>query len=643
MASAQLQQPSGGSRNVRVLGKKAPQPAKPIAVKSQHLRVPSDTSMVSKSSQASSPNGNVTTTTVVASGSRPVSPARLDSPISETSVESASSVTSEETSSQNLTCPICNESMVTLLQLNRHIDDIHSEIEKTEEDQIKSWFKKKVVKARQLQSVTSVFNSRFSKLDLFDSEDTTASDSTVAKKPVVVQPKPTIVVTREHWQKSSGFDKCSDPICEKALNTRNGSVNCRKCGKLFCSYHTKYEMKLSKTAHHDPSHGVWSRVCETCYKSRPGYLDYHGTTRDLTSAFKNRRQVRIDDHELEVNKLEKRLVKLIRILMDPKFTSDPTNIFSYSKATARRNAERAIIPWQDDVNVTDCPICTNKFDYALRKHHCRLCGRVVCASHSTNCSRDAPISILIDKLGPSQFGIGSNGNTLKYDVCIRICNDCKDTVFAKRNFEADLQGPKSDLLRFYDTLMPIRRSIDTMLPKFQEMLAEINNPEHPPPPSLLHEATRVRRRLLDSFVQFDTTARKISGVKAHSEEEVRLRHQIHSVAAQYLQDNMLPLKALPKVLKHSKTPSHLSSVTSAAEEAQEQASTPPPPVLDKTEIQALREQVIVLEEQRFLVQGMVNEAQARRKFDEVVPLKQSLADLDSELEKVRLQLGSEAI
>ena len=28
-----------------------------------------------------------------------------------------------------LVCPICNEDMVTLLQLNRHLDDVHKEIE----------------------------------------------------------------------------------------------------------------------------------------------------------------------------------------------------------------------------------------------------------------------------------------------------------------------------------------------------------------------------------------------------------------------------------------------------------------------------------------------------------------------------------
>ena len=38
--------------------------------------------------------------------------------------------------------------------------------------------------------------------------------------------------------------------------------------------------------------------------------------------------------------------------------------------------------WQPDAEVTKCPICGNTFTFWYRKHHCRKCGRVVCA----NCS-----------------------------------------------------------------------------------------------------------------------------------------------------------------------------------------------------------------------------------------------------------------
>jgi hypothetical protein len=38
--------------------------------------------------------------------------------------------------------------------------------------------------------------------------------------------------------------------------------------------------------------------------------------------------------------------------------------------------------WQPDSEVTNCPICGVQFSFWYRKHHCRKCGRVVCASCS---------------------------------------------------------------------------------------------------------------------------------------------------------------------------------------------------------------------------------------------------------------------
>jgi len=39
--------------------------------------------------------------------------------------------------------------------------------------------------------------------------------------------------------------------------------------------------------------------------------------------------------------------------------------------------------WQQDNSVDFCPICTIEFGILIRKHHCRLCGNIIC----DDCSR----------------------------------------------------------------------------------------------------------------------------------------------------------------------------------------------------------------------------------------------------------------
>ncbi|KAK0670372.1 putative E3 ubiquitin-protein ligase ZNRF2 [Cercophora samala] len=74
------------------------------------------------------------------------------------------------------------------------------------------------------------------------------------------------------------------------------------------------------------------------------------------------------------------------------FQEHDVSIGSSSAATPRHQpplpsrgdpSGELILPrWQPDAEVTYCPICNTQFSIFVRKHHCRKCGRVVCASCS---------------------------------------------------------------------------------------------------------------------------------------------------------------------------------------------------------------------------------------------------------------------
>ena len=53
-----------------------------------------------------------------------------------------------------------------------------------------------------------------------------------------------------------------------------------------------------------------------------------------------------------------------------------------SNDTDERYLDLSLPRWQPDTEVSSCPICGTVFGFFHRKHHCRKCGRVVCAACS---------------------------------------------------------------------------------------------------------------------------------------------------------------------------------------------------------------------------------------------------------------------
>lgn len=158
-----------------------------------------------------------------------------------------------------------------------------------------------------------------------------------------------------------------------------------------------YQMKLSRSAQHEPVHGFWCRVCETCYKSRDGYNDHNGLVIDHTKDFAAMRGKKVDKQYLEISRLEKRLTKLTNLLAnlstpgaaDGGFLSPSLN----SYRNQRKVIEQSVVDWEDDTKVAKCPFCLQDFGWTFRRSHCRLCGKVVCSDIRTACSTEVGFDI----------------------------------------------------------------------------------------------------------------------------------------------------------------------------------------------------------------------------------------------------------
>ena len=100
--------------------------------------------------------------------------------------------------------------------------------------------------------------------------------------------------------------------------------------------------------------------------------------------------------------------------------------------------------WIPDGNTSSCMRCGRSFGWRRRRHHCRLCGRCICAS----CSGRVSSTIISFLLDPSNFGFISSDHFLLQTFFIsdsnakqqdsssssstkpaRACDACYDTVF----------------------------------------------------------------------------------------------------------------------------------------------------------------------------------------------------------------------
>ncbi|CAI2170885.1 3009_t:CDS:2 [Funneliformis geosporum] len=496
-------------------------------------------------------------------------------------------------------CPACNEHMHSIDQLNRHLDDMHTD-SIDQKDGIIKWFKNaqstimKPLSKTRLNNISNLPQLAINKFNEIDNGLDQHSE----------------LVTKAHWQQDGENIVCSNSTCDKSLNNRNGKHNCRKCGDFFCDDHCRLSIKLNRQAQHDPVNGYWCRVCNYCFISRENYLDTEGVIRSHTSAFTKFRKKGIERTHLEGNRLEKRLEKLAKVYALQAKQANSTQGGLTPPLTAkhrRRASEQSIVKWEDDASVTTCPLCGTSFGMITnRKHHCRLCGRVVCEKCSSKISLNLYNSEVSD-----QESVGK----------IRSCKECRIAVFRYSKVQEERVLRKSGI--------------------FSCSRQEIVNQTH----ADYQVAARTRKELLENFAQFDMISKKINSLPTYSESEKRLQSNIHLAANQYLQQSMLPLSVLPRILKKNQNQQTKDQLTDDDDDVVLAFANGRPRSLSMSstksekEEKKLRQQLEAFLEQEKNLEVFIQEATRKRKFDDLKTLKASLDEIRMEITKKKSELG----
>ncbi|OAQ70482.1 zinc finger domain-containing protein [Pochonia chlamydosporia 170] len=71
--------------------------------------------------------------------------------------------------------------------------------------------------------------------------------------------------TRLHWKPDAESTVCDDPTCKRTFNYFVRRHHCRKCGNIFCDWHSSAVLPLDQNARFNPRAGP-SRTCNHCFE-----------------------------------------------------------------------------------------------------------------------------------------------------------------------------------------------------------------------------------------------------------------------------------------------------------------------------------------------------------------------------------------
>lgn len=293
--------------------------------------------------------------------------------------------------------------------------------------------------------------------------------------------------------------------------------------------------------------------------------------------FKKIRSSRVDRFATETNRLIIRLDKML-----DNIPSDPVR---------RRDHEQTVVQWVEEDLVKLCPTCARGFNLARRKHHCRLCGCVMCKecsrfvewsfcrrlinpstiSQYKPAERLAPspgnkldsksIGSTISRAGLSVFKLRKAGSRESVNSMMsvmdsksaeefRTCQYCQD-LLVRREEQIDFATTKPIITQFYERLSDYVKEGTDLSPQYLKMADSLNNGEtnyH------LDDAKVLRVKLLKIAENVDSMSKKIHtlGTEETPEDEVPknqrrflLQNQIRRASVNFIKETLVGLPSLP--------------------------------------------------------------------------------------------------
>lgn len=231
--------------------------------------------------------------------------------------------------------------------------------------------------------------------------------------------------------------------------------------------------------------------------------------------FKDRRLKHNENICSETNKLVLRLDKLIN-----NDDNDPN-----------RSLNQSVVEWTSDELVVLCPYCAKSFTFARRRHHCRLCGAILCNScsrfleYKSACKLVKPSKLYVDPYDRIEDRL--QNLTIESQPSIRICEDC-DRLLVKRIQCIEDYFCQPKLEEIYYKLKEVMSEADELMLSYSSLV----NDQKQPIPELRAKIQTLKQSAALTGSKFKKMAEKESGKQAF------LMRSISQTVVAWLKENL---------------------------------------------------------------------------------------------------------
>ncbi|CAH2073310.1 unnamed protein product, partial [Iphiclides podalirius] len=210
-----------------------------------------------------------------------------------------------------------------------------------------------------------------------------------------------------------------------------------------------------------------------------------------------------------------------------------------SEPNQRKAHEQEVVPWLDGSSVKLCPNCAKAFNLTRRKHHCRLCGSILC--HDCSVFLDLNVAkSLVDPSIPRTSDQPDQEVTEK--TGLRLCEHCFNLIELRRQIQ-ESRNAKTVLVTAYEQMRSLMDQARPAVAMYEKMCQSLFDGEST---YGLSDVNAVRGRIGKLAEGVDLLSKQIAALPAEpATRQAKLHAAIRQAAAHFIKEDLLSLRKLP--------------------------------------------------------------------------------------------------